>query len=230
MKISILFIALLYTSILTAQVESDRIVKKDSMFVFKPSKPLQLYGEEQSSISAALGADISFSTSGFGLGFFYHKFLNDENLLTGSFYVSGLRNTDEFEYWDWNTGQWVVPYKINRLFLIPVTFGYTRILFANELGGGFKPFASIGVGPSFVFATPYIKGWFEAWKEVNILTRFGGYFGIGGYFRTIGSSIANVNIKYYYIPIGGNGIESIEGLPIYNAGGVVLSLSIGYGF
>ena len=156
--------------------------------------------------------------------------MDDENLLTANFFISGLRNTDEWEYWDWNTGQWVVPNKINRLFLIPTTIGYTRILFANALGGSFKPFASVGVGPSFIFATPYNKGWFEAWKDVNVLTRFGGFIGIGGYFRTIGSSIANINIKYYYIPVGDNGIESIQGLPIYNAGGVVLSLSIGYGF
>ena len=230
MKINIVILFFLSTIILNAQSSSERITKKDSIFIFKPSKPLELFGEEKNTINAALGADILFSNSGFGLGFFYHRFLDDKNLLTGSFFVSGLRNTDEWEYWDWNTGQWVVPGKINRLFLLPVTLGYIRFLFADALGGGFKPFATIGLGPSFIFSTPYEKGWFEAWKDVNVLTRFGGYIGIGGYFRTIGSSIANVNIKYYYIPVGGDGIESIKGLPIYNAGGIVLSLSIGYGF
>lgn len=230
MKFCVFLIFFLSSLYLDAQSSSERIIKRDSVFIFQPSKPLKLFGEQQNIINSALGADISFSNSGFGLGFFYHRFLDDKNLLTASFFVSGLRNTDEWEYWDWNTGQWVVPYKINRLFLLPISFGYSRILFSNSLGGGFKPFAAIGVGPSFIFATPYAKGWFEAWKDVSILTRFGGYIGIGAYFTTIGSSISNVNIKYYYIPIGGNGIESIEGLPIYNAGGLVLSLSIGYGF
>lgn len=230
MKLTIVIIILSTTLCLWGQTNTERIIKRDSVFVFTPSKPLSILGEEETSINSALGADIMFSNSGFGLGFFYHHFLDDENLLTGSFFVSGLRNSDEWEYWDWNTGDWVVPNKINRLYLLPITFGYTRILFADVLGGGFKPFASVGVGPSFVFATPYVKGWFEAWKDVNVLTRFGGYIGVGGYFRTVGSSIANVNIKYYYIPIGGDGIESIKGLPIYNAGGIVLSLSIGFGF
>jgi len=230
MRILILIIFFFSSICLNAQGVTERIIKKDSVFIFIPSKPVTLFGEEQNTINTALGADILFSNSGFGLGFFYHRFLDDKNLLTSSFFVSGLRNTDEWEYWDWNTGQWVVPYKINRLFLLPITFGYTRILFSDALGGGFKPFVAVGLGPSFIFATPYVKGWFEAWKDVNILTRFGSYIGLGGYFRTIGSSIANINIKYYYIPIGGNGIESIEGLPIYNAGGIVLSLSIGYGF
>lgn len=230
LKLILTLTAFFYTFSLFSQANTERIVKKDSVFIFKPSKPLTIFGEEQNSLNTALGGDILFSNSGFGLGFFYHKFLDDENLLTANFFVSGLRNTDEWEYWDWNTGQWVVPGKINRLFLLPVTIGYSRILFADALGGSFKPFASVGLGPSFIFATPYEKGWFEAWKDVNVLTQFGGYIGIGGYFRTIGNSIANVNIRYYYIPIGGDGIESIKDLPIYNAGGIVISLSIGYGF
>lgn len=230
MKLKLIILIFLCSISLYAQSNTDRITKIDSIFIFKPAKPLTLFGEDHNSINAALGVEILFSNSGFGLGFFYHNFLDDENLLTGSFFVSGLRNSDEWEYWDWNTGEWVVPGKINRLFLLPATVGYTRILFANALGGSFKPFATIGMGPSFIFATPYSKGWFESWKDVNVLTQFGGYIGVGGYFRTIGSSIANVNIKYYYIPIGGNGIESIQGLPIYNAGGIVISLSIGYGF
>lgn len=232
MKSKIFYIVLLinFCGSLFAQSDTDRIIKRDSSFVFKPSKPLLLHTSKTSSLNSALGADLIFSTSGFGVGFFYHNFLTESGLITANFFISGLRNTDEIEYWDWNTGQWVVPYKINRLYLLPVTLGYSHIMFADALGGNFKPFASIGVGPSFIFSTPYVKGWFEAWQDVNVLTRLGGYIGIGGYFKTIGNSVANVNIKYYYIPIGGNGIESIEGLPIYDAGGLVLSLSIGYGF
>jgi hypothetical protein len=224
----IIFIFTLFT--LLSQNDKERVIKVDSTYIFKPSKPIRIYNPNETLISQSIGLDVAFTNSGLGLGMFYHYFLDNDNIIFANFYISGARNTDEIEYWDYNTGQWVVPNKINRLFLIPLTFGYTKILFSNSIAGTFKPFASIGVGPSFIFSTPYEKGWFEAWKYAKNYIRFGSYIEIGGYFKTIGNSIANAGIKYYYIPFGGDGLESIKGLPIKDFGGLVLSLSIGYAF
>lgn len=228
----ILFLIFLFTTFLQlkSQEDKDRIKKVDSTYIFKPSKPIKIFNPDETIISQSLGLDVAFSNSGLGLGMFYHYFLDNENIIFTNFYISGARNTDEIEYWDYNTGQWVVPNKINRLFLIPFTVGYTKFLFANSIAGSFKPFLSVGLGPSFIFSTPYEKGWFEAWKYAKNYIRFGSYIEIGGYFNTIGNSVANAGIKYYYIPFGGNGLESIKGLPIKDFGGLVLSLSIGYGF
>jgi hypothetical protein len=215
---------------LYGQDDKDRVRKVDSTYIFKPSKPVKLYNPSENIINQSLGLDVAFSNSGLGLGFFYNNFIDNNNILFGSFYISGARNTDEFEYWDYNTGQWIVPNKINRLFLVPITFGYSHILFANALAGSFKPFISLGAGPSLIFSNPYQKGWFEAWSYATTYVRFGGDIAIGADFRSFGSSVASFSIKYYYIPFGGKGLESIQGLPMTDFGGLVLSLSIGYGF
>lgn len=229
-KIIILIFLLIFIENLESfsQTDSTRVRKIDSTYIFKPAQKVKEYNPDETMITSATGLEIAFSNSGLGFGFFYHSFLDNENILFGSFYISGARNTDEFEIYD-STGNYSVPNKINRLFLIPFTIGYSRILFSNSISGSFRPFVSVGFGPSLIFSTPYEKGWFEAWSYNKTYVKFGGFIGIGGYFRSIGNSVATVGIKYYYIPFGEPGLESIKDLPITNFGGVVLSLSIGFG-
>ena len=53
-------------------------------------------------------------------------------------------------------------------------------------------------------------------------------FGIGASFGSLGKgSFIGVNIRYYTIPFGDPGLESLAALPISNFGGVFLSLSVG---
>jgi len=123
-----------------------------------------------------------------------------------------------------------VPGKINRLFLIPFTFGFTKILFNNSIAGSFRPFTSVGAGPSLILSTPYEIEWFKAWSSHKSYLRFGGFIQIGAYFRAIGKSVSTIGLKYYYIPFGGKGLESIEDSPIKDFGGIFLTLDVGIGF
>ncbi len=215
---------------LYSQLDANRVKEVDSVYIFKPIEELKPFSEESTTTNNAIGFDLSFSNSGIGFGLFYNYNINKNNMLSAMVSFSGARNTDEFEYYDWNTGRWVVPGKINRLYLVPITINYTRFIFADKIGGNFKPYIGGGIGPSMIFQTPYEKDWFDSWNYSTTYVRYGGYVAIGGYFKSLGNSIAALNIKYYYIPFGDKGLESIEGSPITNFGGLVLSLSVGYDF
>jgi len=208
----------------------ERVRKVDSTFIYKPATPLELYNPDAKFMNNSLCLDIIFSNSGFGGGLLYTHTLDKDNILFANFYISGARNTDELEYWDYNTGTWRVPNKVNRLFMIPLTFGYTRLMFQDAIAGSFKPFITGGVGPALILSTPYEKEWFSAWNYTQAYIRLDTYIGIGAYFSLIDNSIASANIRYYYIPFGGEGLESIRNLPIKDFGGLVLSLSVGYSF
>lgn len=209
--------------------DDERIKKIDSVYVFIPSNKINIYDPDDIQLKSAQGIEIAFSNSGFGIGYFYDYFLSNNDILFGSFYISSARNSDEYELYNVYTGRYEIPNKINRLFLIPFTFGYSRILFSNTIGGTFKPFISIGVGPSLILSNPYKISWFEAWKKHQSYLKFGTFAEIGAYFRSGGKSVSNVGIKYYFIPFGEPGLESIIDSPIKNFGGLVLSLKIGFG-
>lgn len=226
LKILIVFIAL-QTTVLS---QNDRVRKVDSAFIYKPAQPFEIYNPDAKFINNSLCLDIIFCNSGFGVGTLFTHSFDKENLLFANFYISGTRNTDEIEYWDSNTNTWRVPNKVNRLFMAPITIGYSRLIFQNSIAGSFKPFLSAGIGPTLIVATPYDKEWFSAWGYAQSYIRFNTYIGIGAYFSLIDNSVASANIRYYYIPFGGQGLESIRNLPIKDFGGLVLSLSIGYTF
>jgi hypothetical protein len=233
-KILITFLITLNIIIFTSSSYSDddkeRVKKVDSAYVFKPSTAIKIYDPDDRHLSGAHGFEIAFSNSGLGFGYFYQHFIDNNNILFGSFYISGARNSDEYEIYDYETGQYIVPNKINRLFLIPLTFGYTRILFSNSISGSFRPFASIGLGPSVILSNPYNVDWFKAWDYHKSYVRFGTFAEIGAYFRSSGQSVSSVGLKFYYIPFGSPGLESIIDSPIKDFGGIVLSLTVGFGF
>lgn len=208
----------------------------DSIFVFQSPRPLLEALKSEANLNYAWGADILISDSGFGVGFFYHSFLTSSTLLTSSLYISGARNSDEFDEFNWSTGTWQVRNKVNRLFKFPLMFGLQQFVFEKALDDNLKPFITIGGGPTFILENPYtydrvpngeIMGWFESFNHGRWHTRLGGYIGIGAYFGRITNSLLGVNIKYYYVPFGGKGLESVAGLPINNFGGIFLSLTIG---
>jgi len=208
----------------------------DSVIIFQTPRPLMEALKSESNLSFAYGADVLISDSGFGVGLFFHNFLTRSTLLTSSLYISGARNSDEFEEFNWASGSWQVRNKVNRLFKFPLMFGLQQFVFEKALDDNLKPFITIGGGPTFILENPYtydrvpngeIMGWFESFNYGRWHTRFGAYVGIGAYFGRITNSLLGVNIKYYYVPFGGNGLESVAGLPINNFGGIFLSLTIG---
>jgi hypothetical protein len=210
-----------------AQESIPAVSDMDTTFVFDSPRPLISKEITRGAMNNAGGISLLFSRSGFGVGFFYNRDIYENTIAFASLYISGARNTDEFEYFDWDSGEYRVPNKINRLFNLPLMFGVKQFIFSGAIAQSFRPYLSAGVGPSLIMATPYEQGWFEAWGDVRAFVRPGGFVGLGAYVGSEGSTLIGVNLRYYYIPFGGNGLESIRNNPIEDFGGVFLSLSIG---
>lgn len=208
----------------------------DSVIIFESPRPLLDQLKTESTIDYALGGDFLISDSGFGIGLFYQRFLSTSTVIFSSLYISGARNSDEFDEYSYSNNTWQVRNKINRLFKFPLMFGIQQFVFEKALDESLKPFFTVGLGPTFILENPYtfdrvpngeIIGWFDAFKYSEWHTRMGGFLGIGAYFGRISQSLFGVNIKYYYVPYGNNGLESVAGLPIKNFGGLFISLTIG---
>lgn len=202
----------------------------DTVFVFKSPRPLIRVAPSEQVFDNAAGAHLLMSGNGYGFGAFYYLRLT--NSLTGfaSIYFSGARNTDEFEYYDPETGEIIIPGKKNRLYMMPVMFGVNYYMLRDVLGKAFQPYIGIGLGPTFIMANSYQKEFFEAIGYTQLHTRFGSFIGLGADVTSSPKAVLGVDIRYYYIPYGDNGLESIEGMPIYDFGGIFLSLNFGWRF
>lgn len=233
------FIYLLVFVIFLSSIESIQAQIKgeaprdiqDSVYIFNSPRPLINSSDIEKQIIGAWGFDLIFSGHGFGGGIFYERQISKNLNIFGIFHISGARNSDEFESeWDPNKQTYVVPNKINRLFMFPLIFGANYFVFTKELENTLKPYISFGLGPTFIISTPYKRDFFDAFGYSSSYTRFGSFLGIGADLSGSGKSVMSVNIKYYYIPFGGDGLESIKKLPIDNFGGIFLTLSIGMKF
>jgi hypothetical protein len=223
--ISVIVLSSIYVSAQPRIQKPDN--PQDTNYTFESPRPLLKASPEFRSLNKAWGLDLLFSNSGFGAGFFYQiKFAKYYNAFA-SLYISGARNTDEFEYYDPIENKIVIPGKINRVFMFPMTFGIQRTIFNETLSDNIRPFLDAGVGPSFILTTPYDREFFNAFGHSQSYVRFGAFIGCGSYIGNEGKNLMSVNFRYYFIPFGGDGIESIQGNPIKDFGGLFLSLSIG---
>lgn len=217
--------------ILNAQVTGAPLPGKpqeeDSTIIFKSPRPL-ISEQQQSKLNSKIwGVDVLFSTNGFGAGFFYQRNFSE---LTSGFInlgISGARNSDEFEYYDIQAEKYLVKDKINRLYIFPLTVGVQYRLFADKIAETFRPHVNMGIGTTFILSTPYDREFFSAFGYANGYTRFGGFLGIGADLGGSGKNSMGVNVRYYFIPFGGDGLESISGLPITDFGGLFLTISVG---
>jgi hypothetical protein len=203
----------------------------DSTIIFQSARPLVNIGDLENPDHWAWGFDLIVSNNGFGGGLFLNKYFSKDLFVFASLYLSGARNTDENDQYIYDTTSgiwdWKVPNKINRLYEFPLMIGVTQSLFTDVLSENFKPYVSAGLGPSFILSTPYSKEFFSAFKYSQFYVRFGSFVGIGANFVVSNKSLAALNLRYYFIPFGGNGLESLMNLPIKNFGGIFLSLSLG---
>lgn len=202
----------------------------DTVFIFESPRPLISDIGLVKQLMNTWGMELLFSESGFGAGVFYGKAFDKDWSAFASLYASGSRNSDEFEYWDYERREYRVPNKVNRLYMFPLMIGVERIFLRNVISDSFLPYAQLGVGPTLILATPYEREFFNAFGYADLYLRFGGFIGLGATFNTTKHTITKANIRYYYIPFGGNGLESIKDFPISNFGGIFLSLSLGMKF
>ncbi|GIV54392.1 MAG: hypothetical protein KatS3mg039_0910 [Candidatus Kapaibacterium sp.] len=203
-------------------------VPPDTVFVFASPRPLVNHAAAQVKRTSG-GIAVLFSQSGFGMGVFYQHWVTDLLWASLELGISGARNSSEIEsLYDPISGRLLVPGKINRLFIFPLTIGIGHRLFDESLSESLRPFVSAGVGPTLVVSTPYEYEFFQSWSYARGYVRFGSFVGVGLLFGPQSKSDASFNIRYYYIPFGGNGLESIQGQPIRTFGGVFLTLAIGF--
>ncbi|MCU0331072.1 MAG: hypothetical protein MUC47_08885 [Candidatus Kapabacteria bacterium] len=216
----------------TAQVAGEDPGLQDTLIVFESPRPLLENGGIQRPRDNAAGIDLLFSGSGWGFGGFYQRSLGGDATAFLHLGISGRRNSDEFEN-AWLGPIPVVAGKLNRLFMFPVSLGVQYRLFSTSLQESFRPFLSAGAGPTFIVSTPYIRDgqfyeFFSSFGQATLHTRFGAHVGIGSFFGTPSTgSLVGVQVRYYTIPFGGDGLESMRDNPITNFGGIFLSLTVG---
>lgn len=200
----------------------------DSAIVFQSPRPL-IDPMESEKLRSSFGVIGSLSGSGFGAGLYYSREFTQNWTYTIDGILSGARNTDELETGiNYSTGMTFIPNKINRIYMLPLMAGVQHRLFADKLTDSFRPFISAGAGSAFILTTPYKYDFFPAFAEGKFYTRFGGFVGAGAQVGTPGLKAATgVSARYYYIPFGGEGLESIKGSPITNFGGLQLSVAVG---
>ncbi len=217
-----------------AQITGEPPVPDDSVIIFEPVLPLLTdEAAARSAIRQAAGIDLLFSQSGWGIGAFYHYRVSDDGSVFGNFGLSGRRNSDEFEN-AWLGAIPVVSEKVNRLFMIPMTVGYQYRLFSESLQETFRPFVCAGITPTIIVRTPYIHDgvfyeFFQSFGYAETYFRWGAMFGVGSLFgNPTEGSVVGFTARYYTIPFGDPGLESMREMPITNFGGVFLSLSVGW--
>lgn len=198
----------------------------DTTYIFKSPRPL-IEPAGKLDFNNVWGADLFITNAGFGFGVFYRRIFSKGFSAFVNLSFSGARNTDEIEYYNPDYGLWRVPGKVNRLYRFPLIFGLEKGVFQEALADNFRPFVSAGAGPALIMSTPYEREFFTAIGYADLYLRLASFIGAGAYYGDLGNTIAGVNIRYYFIPFGDEGLESVEGYPLKDFGGLFLTLTIG---
>jgi len=201
-------------------------IPADTLFIFQPARPLIDSVDISAEYEDAYGFDLLFSNSGFGLGGFYQH--NYSQNLSGfiNLGITGSRKGDEFEEYDPSINDWVVPGKVNRLYMFPLTIGLRYRLLDQVLVDNFRPYVNIGVGPTMIVALPYEYEFLKSLGHARSYFTGGGFIGVGA---EVGGSkpVLGVNLRYFYIPLR-PGVESLRNDPITDFGGLFLTMNVGF--
>lgn len=225
---------------LRSQTPSIYYRPDDSVIIFTPSRPFIEKVETTRKLRNGAGINIIFSNNGFGLGGFYQRELSSSFTFLVDFFFSGKQNSDEIEYADFILQRYIVPGKINRLFVVPLMLALQYKLDMIDFADAIKPYLQIGIGPSMVISTPYMRNntyydFFSSFGDGIYYVRPGGYIGAGISLPGIGNTISTAFARYYFVPFGGEGLESMDSAttfipPIQNFGGLFFTISIGWKF
>lgn len=174
----------------------------------------------------AIGADIIFSESGFGLGAFYRHQFNQKITGFADFSISEAKDPQEFTYVDY-FGNTYTYGKINRAFLLPINLGVQYRLFENDIYDNLRPYINIGIGPAIVLTTPYDREFFNAFHAAKLYPTLGGYIGLGANIGINKKNLLGINIRYYEIHLFNKGIEILQNKLENDLGGFFITLNIG---
>ncbi len=173
------------------------------------------------------GIGLNYAENGFGPSVSFYNSIGKTTDLTLNLAFSGVADTREVERYD-IFGNSIVVDKINRVFMMPLSIGIRKELFKNEIEGSFVPLMNFGVSPTLIFTNPYNISFFSALGYTQTHFAFGVYGGFGVNFTQSESTSLNVNLNYYYLPIVGEGVQSLVGSTINNVGGLLLSFGLNF--
>lgn len=173
------------------------------------------------------GISLNYAENGFGPSVSFYQPLGRTTDMTFNLGFSGVADTREIERYD-IFGNSIIVNKVNRVFMMPLSIGIRKELFKDDIEGVFIPLINFGVAPTMVYTNPYNRSFFNAIGYTQTHFAFGGYAGFGIKFTQSESTSLNINVNYYYIPIIGEGVESLEGNTINNVGGVQLGFGINF--
>jgi len=170
----------------------------------------------------AWGLDVLVSNDGFGLGTFYRREFNEDLYGFAMFSISESKDEREFEQYDPYYNISFVPGKLQRFLVMPLTIGLQQRLFREEITDNFRPFINAGVGPSMIFAAPFVEITRTAagvqTTQVEFFKSLGrgqahytgsAFIGVGANFGTEKANVFGVNFRYYYTHLFGDGLPSL---------------------
>ncbi len=234
-----LLVLICCASSMQAQVAGDELPATDTTIMFRPVRPL-LDDETNKAVAYNNGGlSLLFSSSGWALGGYYGVEIGTGVTLSFDAFITGRRNTDEFENALLDGTIPVVADKVNRLMMIPFTVSVQYRLFRESLQETFRPFLTVGGVAATIIRTPYINydnygyplkfyEFFESFGHATTYVRPGAMLGFGAVFGPVGKgSQVGVNLRYYTIPFGDQGLESMRFSPITDFGGLIISMTIG---
>lgn len=171
--------------------------------------------------------NVVFSDNGFGAGASLYYPLSENVMGFSGLFFSGAKDDREFDSSDL-FGNTYTPFKINRLFMIPLNLGVQFRLFRNEVTDNLRPLINFGITPTVIIYTPYDKSFFYSFKFAHAKYTVGAFAGAGVDYLTSKTSSINVNVRYYYLSLFGEGIQSIESKEKKFYGGIYFVFSYNF--
>ncbi len=172
--------------------------------------------------------NLSFSDNGFGFGATKYFSVSKDISFNAAILFSGAKDDREFDQTD-IFGNSLTPYKVNRLFMFPIiNLGMQIRLFREDVTDNMRPFVNFGISPAAIMYTPYSESFFSSFKYAKAKYTVGGYAGVGLDYVTNKSSGLSFNLRYYYLSLFGEGINSISTTEKKNFGGIYFIFSYNF--
>jgi hypothetical protein len=174
------------------------------------------------------GLNLLFSDNGFGFGATKYFNLSQDVAFTGGIFFSQAKDDREFDQTDMY-GNSITPFKVNRLFMVPVlNLGMQFRLFREDVSENMRPFVNFGIAPTAILYTPYNEAFFSSFKYTRAKYTVGGYAGVGVDYANSKSTALSFNLRYYYIGMFGEGIRSISTNEKTQFGGIYFVFSYNF--
>jgi outer membrane protein W len=174
------------------------------------------------------GLSFNYTEKGFGISSTYFIPVWKDTDLFFNLLISGVSDDRELELFDPLTGTSSIQGKENRVFMIPLSIGLQKYMFKDDIEGNFKPLVSAGITPTLVLTNPADISFFKALGHFETGFAFGGFVGIGmEYVQTKNISV-NFHARYFYLPVIGKEINSLENTPINNVGGLQFVFGVNF--